>query len=498
MTMTRRVVATAVALLVLASCTGEMNVLDPDEEVAHLALISDDLGALLAKTCIFQLGAEKCARYPNPLLCDYLELSIRGDGSVRGQCKAAGAKKELTTTAEGIPISCRVDIEVGCVQCVDLYGGAVVDNCGEKLQLFTGEGFTSDGAATLPEAPPPGGAAHSCEPINAQIGFVTIFNEHLTAEGFQFSYQPDYGNLPQSGFFSPGFYSKAGQICDMGVHAPGVPDRTECDEDAEAQGRCYCEEHQVFGVRCRCARITTRTLLEACASIPGDCDREGWSVAIWQIYGATTKWINTPSDAGGAPSPKSVAEVASPKGITCLGSPLVLDLRGDGIALTSVEDGVSFDLTGTGPMRTAWTRGDDDAFLALDRDGNGVIDHGGELFGEASFARDGFATLAELDRAANGGNGDGLIDGGDRMFRELRLWTDANRDGVSQAGELRPLPASGVSALGGSGSRGADLLDRHGNDLSLRGEFFRSDGSRGPLVDVYFMTRAPGIPPPVR
>lgn len=135
------------------------------------------------------------------------------------------------------------------------------------------------------------------------------------------------------------------------------------------------------------------------------------------------------------------------------GDPLVVDLAGDGVAPLALADGVAFDVTGTGLVtRTPWPAADD-ALLAVDLDGSGAIESGRELFsnymvgpGGARFA-DGFAALAIWDRAAMGGNEDGVIDAADAVFARLRLWRDADRDGVSQAAELTVLPAAGVTSL---------------------------------------------------
>ena len=64
-------------------------------------------------------------------------------------------------------------------------------------------------------------------------------------------------------------------------------------------------------------------------------------------------------------------------------SPIIIDTRGAGFHLTSAEDGVVFDIVGDGhPIRIAWTAADSGtAFLALDRNHNGKIDNGKELFG---------------------------------------------------------------------------------------------------------------------
>lgn len=128
--------------------------------------------------------------------------------------------------------------------------------------------------------------------------------------------------------------------------------------------------------------------------------------------------------------------------------PLIIDLGETGIELRSLEHGVNFDLDNNGfAEKTAWI-GTEDGFLALDRNGNGSIDNGGELFGDqvilkgGSKSESGFEALAELDD-----NGDGIIDNKDSAFANLRVWIDANHNGKSDSNELKTLNETGIISI---------------------------------------------------
>lgn len=169
-------------------------------------------------------------------------------------------------------------------------------------------------------------------------------------------------------------------------------------------------------------------------------------------------------------------------------TPVIIDVTGNGFALTDKAGGVLFDLDGDGTKeQRAWTRADsDDVFLVLDRNGNGVIDGPGELFGNRTpqpapppnVHPNGFRALALLDS-----NGDGKVNNSDSEFPNLRLWQDTNHDGVSQSNELLSLPLAGVTAVETS-YKEAKKDDAFGNHFAFRAKVYGTSTSRW-AWDVY-------------
>ncbi|HJV83347.1 MAG TPA: calcium-binding protein [Burkholderiaceae bacterium] len=167
--------------------------------------------------------------------------------------------------------------------------------------------------------------------------------------------------------------------------------------------------------------------------------------------------------------------------------PLTFDLDGDGLETVATSAGILFDHDGDGVKQgTGWV-GPDDGFLALDRNGNGTIDNGTELFGDATLlanglkAADGFAALTQQDT-----NGDGKVTSADAQWENLRVWRDLNQDGVSQANELFTLNQLGIAAINVAKTLNNQTL-ANGNQIADLGSFTRIDGSTGAMGDVSTM-----------
>jgi hypothetical protein len=163
----------------------------------------------------------------------------------------------------------------------------------------------------------------------------------------------------------------------------------------------------------------------------------------------------------------------------CNSSPIIIDLGGKGLDLTDAKGGVRFDLDGDGAAeQLSWTAsGVDDAFLCFDRNGNGVVDNGRELFGNYTpldngrLAQNGFEALAIYDLPARGGNGNYALDAADAIYSQLRLWRDSNHNGLSEPQELQTLEQARIASIA-LDYRFSRKKDRFGNEFRYSARVF--------------------------
>lgn len=175
--------------------------------------------------------------------------------------------------------------------------------------------------------------------------------------------------------------------------------------------------------------------------------------------------------------------------------PLLLDLTGEGVKMVSIAEGVLFDIDNSGTLkRTGWS-GAGTGMLVLD-DGSGVVRHGGQLVseylgsmpgeggrpGELKFD-DAFAALASLDS-----NGDGRVTAADAQWQQLRVWTDENRNGSSEPGELKTLEAWAISEISLAASA-RNTAHASGNTVRAAGTF-TIDGQQREAIAVSFLSDA--------
>lgn len=278
----------------------------------------------------------------------------------------------------------------------------------------------------------------------------------------------------------------------MGYITEGVPvSGTEIPWDLEISVKA--EQHGAFKDIMTCNVHNNNHVYEGRATVgiyrqyspEIDTGTAGW---------AQTNCNSTPDGSGGTADPDDDPEdpIQTGTGGMCDGqdpcTPVLVDLDGGAFQLTSWQQGVRFDINRDGELELlSWTAGESgDAWLALDRNGNGLIDDGGELFGNftdqpPTDQPHGYHALAVFDH-----DGDGRITPSDPIFSELLLWSDRNHDGISQAGELLSLSRAEIEWIG------LDFVesrarDPHGNELRYRARIGRSIGTTH-SVDVFLQS----------
>jgi hypothetical protein len=170
----------------------------------------------------------------------------------------------------------------------------------------------------------------------------------------------------------------------------------------------------------------------------------------------------------------------------CGSSPIIIPLHVDNqskqVQLTDAASGVDFDIYGNGhPVRAAWIADDSAAFLAVDRDGDGKITSGKELFGDSTDQNhNGFLALDDY-------TGHAKIDATNPKWNTLLLWTDLNHNGISEPGELQPV--SNVLKRISTGAIYTGKKDPFGNLYEYQGRAWYLDKpDPRPIYDVTLLT----------
>jgi len=279
------------------------------------------------------------------------------------------------------------------------------------------------------------------------------------------SYDPGGGQL--------GYLGSLPEIC----HQPNDPDPPSCSTCQSFQNPYFFPDNRC-GQPGTCGQSSTWGCVSPLVSIDGICQQsttyQSQCVASGGTYIAYTCSCCIPHTCSA--QTYWSCEVTPPR---CVNddSPVLIDVIGNGFDLTDSQNGVDFDLNANGVLgHISWTTGaSDDAWLALDRNGNGSIDNGGELFGNITAQpdplngeeRNGFLALAVYDLPGNGGNGDGRISAADSVFNDLRLWQDTNHNGVSESNELHTLFSLGVAQID-LNYRESKRTDQYGNQFRYR------------------------------
>ena len=159
--------------------------------------------------------------------------------------------------------------------------------------------------------------------------------------------------------------------------------------------------------------------------------------------------------------------------------PVALDLDGDGRITTVADAGNdrAFNWDGSGFDKQVGWVGAGEGMLWLDRNPNGIVDSGEELFSNSAVADSakGLRSMSWVDA-----NADGVIDASDPVFAQLKVWQDADGDAVADYDELRSMEALGITGLDYANAR----FTRNGQSYALQSQEIEasSDGTRASVV----------------
>jgi hypothetical protein len=272
-------------------------------------------------------------------------------------------------------------------------------------------------------------------------------------------------------------------------------------------GTIHLYEKGVYGLSCEPYSDTlTHEIghMLGLGDAPSICSNQGYIMAARSITpgGLGTRTVRSsdcqvaflrnpmPTPGSKPPNPEEDEETG------CDGSPIIIDLGQGGFKFTDSVNGVVFDIDANGILEMlAWTElNTEDAFLVLDRNCNGTIDDGSELFGDAaqqplSETPNGYEALAVYDKQANGGDESGDITQDDAIFSSLQLWIDANKNGSSESYELSQLSDYGILSIE-LDYREIRRTDRHGNALRYMSKVALDNGHWIWSTDVFFVIAA--------